>query len=67
VHLDLRYLLIAPDDDPCPADGESPVARWFSWDEADRVADESLRNALRAARPFAVEAGDALGHGRSSR
>jgi 8-oxo-dGTP pyrophosphatase MutT (NUDIX family) len=50
VHLDLRYLLLAPDDDPAPAPGESQVARWFTWDEADDVADESLRNALRAAR-----------------
>ncbi len=50
VHLDLRYLLLAPDDEPCPATGESPDARWFSWEEADAVADESLRNALRAAR-----------------
>ena len=49
VHLDLRYLLLAPDDDPAPAPGESQEARWFSWDEADAVADESLRNALRAA------------------
>ena len=29
---------------------ESQHARWFSWDEADDVADESLRNALRSAR-----------------
>jgi 8-oxo-dGTP pyrophosphatase MutT (NUDIX family) len=50
VHLDLRYLLFAPDDDPTPAPGESPEALWFTWDEADVVADESLRNALRAAR-----------------
>lgn len=50
VHLDLRYLLLAPDDEPCPATGESPEARWFSWEEADAVADESLHNALRAAR-----------------
>jgi 8-oxo-dGTP pyrophosphatase MutT (NUDIX family) len=50
LHLDLRYLLFAPDDEPCPATGESPDARWFSWEEADAVADESLRNALRAAR-----------------
>ena len=50
VHLDLRYLLLAPDDDPAPAPGESQEARWFSWDEAEAVADESLRNALRAAR-----------------
>ncbi len=50
VHLDLRYLLLALDDDPAPAPGESQVARWFSWDDANEVADESLRNALRAAR-----------------
>jgi 8-oxo-dGTP pyrophosphatase MutT (NUDIX family) len=50
LHLDLRYLLLAPDDDPAPAPGESQVARWFTWDEANEVADESLRNALRAAR-----------------
>jgi len=50
VHLDLRYLVLAPDDDPAPAPGESQEARWFSWDEAEAVADESLRNALRAAR-----------------
>jgi 8-oxo-dGTP pyrophosphatase MutT (NUDIX family) len=50
VHLDLRYLLTAPDDEPRPAPGESPDARWFTWEEADVVADESLRNALRAAR-----------------
>jgi 8-oxo-dGTP pyrophosphatase MutT (NUDIX family) len=49
-HLDLRYLLLAPGDDPSPAAGESPDARWFSWDEASAVADESLRHALRAAR-----------------
>ncbi len=52
VHLDLRYLLHAPDDDPSPRPGESPEARWFSWEEADAVADESLRNALRAARAY---------------
>jgi 8-oxo-dGTP pyrophosphatase MutT (NUDIX family) len=49
LHLDLRYLLLAPDDDPRPAAGESPEARWFSWEDAGVVADESLRNALRAA------------------
>jgi 8-oxo-dGTP pyrophosphatase MutT (NUDIX family) len=50
LHLDLRYRLLAPDDDPVPAPGESQEARWFSWEEADEVADQSLRNALRAAR-----------------
>ena len=33
-HLDLRYLLLGGDDDPHPPPGESPDARWYSWDEA---------------------------------
>ncbi len=49
-HLDLRYLLVAPDRDPAPPPGESPEARWFGWDEAGAVADEALLGALRAAR-----------------
>jgi 8-oxo-dGTP pyrophosphatase MutT (NUDIX family) len=57
LHLDLRYLLLAPDEEPCPATGESPDARWFSWDDADAVADESLRNALRAARVVVDQSG----------
>jgi 8-oxo-dGTP pyrophosphatase MutT (NUDIX family) len=49
-HLDLRYLLLAPDRDPAPPAGESPEARWFGWEEATAVADEALVGALRAAR-----------------
>ena len=49
-HLDLRYLLLAPDDDPAPPPGESPEARWFGWEEATAVADEALVGALRRAR-----------------
>ena len=49
-HLDLRYLLIAPDRDPSPPPGESPEARWFGWEEATAVADPALVGALRAAR-----------------
>ena len=48
VHLDLRYLLLAPDADPSPGPGESPEARWFSWPEAIAAADEGLAGALRA-------------------
>jgi 8-oxo-dGTP pyrophosphatase MutT (NUDIX family) len=56
-HLDLRYLLLAPDRDPNPPEGESPLARWYSWDDAVAVADEALRGALGVARaqPEAVE------------
>lgn len=50
VHLDLRYLLVARDVDPAPPAGESPHARWFSWEEAAEVADASLSGALAAAR-----------------
>jgi hypothetical protein len=49
-HLDLRYLLIAPTDDPHPLPGESPEARWYDWDEAVAIADEALAPALVIAR-----------------
>jgi len=49
-HLDLRYLLLAPDDDPSPLEGESPLARWFTWDEALALADDALRGALEVVR-----------------
>jgi 8-oxo-dGTP pyrophosphatase MutT (NUDIX family) len=47
VHLDLRYLLLAGDGDPCPAPGESPDVRWFTWPEALAIADAGLAGALR--------------------
>jgi 8-oxo-dGTP pyrophosphatase MutT (NUDIX family) len=49
-HLDLRYLLIAGDDDPHPPPDESPDARWYSWDEAIALADAALADALPVAR-----------------
>lgn len=49
-HLDLRYLLLGPDDDPAPAAGESPQVSWFTWEDAEARADEALVGALRAAR-----------------
>jgi len=54
-HLDLRYLLLGADDDPHPPPGESPDARWFSWDEATAVADAALVEALPLARAAAEE------------
>lgn len=51
VHLDLRYLLDAPDVAPAPPPGESPDVRWFSWEDAIAVADEALVDALRRVRP----------------
>jgi 8-oxo-dGTP pyrophosphatase MutT (NUDIX family) len=49
-HLDLRYLLLGADGDPHPPPGESPEARWRSWDEAAAEADEALVGALGIAR-----------------
>jgi 8-oxo-dGTP pyrophosphatase MutT (NUDIX family) len=49
-HLDLRYLLLGGDADPHPPPGESPEARWCSWDEAAALADEALAGALIVAR-----------------
>jgi 8-oxo-dGTP pyrophosphatase MutT (NUDIX family) len=49
-HLDFRYLLLAPDEDPAPPPDESPDARWYSWDEARSVADAALVGALDVAR-----------------
>lgn len=50
-HLDLRYLLLADDTrDPAPGEGESPHVRWFSWAEAQGVADPGLSGALLRAR-----------------
>lgn len=50
LHLDLRYLLEAGDEEPHAGRGESPQVRWFTWEEAAGVADASLSAALRAAR-----------------
>ncbi|HTT87545.1 MAG TPA: NUDIX domain-containing protein [Acidimicrobiales bacterium] len=49
-HLDLRYLLLAPDRDPAPPPGESPEARWYGWEEALALADPALVGALEVAR-----------------
>jgi 8-oxo-dGTP pyrophosphatase MutT (NUDIX family) len=50
LHLDLRYLLVADSDRLAPQPGESQRVAWFSWEEADAIADPSLRGALTAAR-----------------
>jgi 8-oxo-dGTP pyrophosphatase MutT (NUDIX family) len=52
-HLDLRYLLIGPDADPMPPEGESQHVRWFGWQEALAMDRDSLNGALRSARPEA--------------
>lgn len=50
VHLDLRYVLAAPDADPMPGPGESQDVRWFAWHEAEAITDDSLAGALRTVR-----------------
>ena len=50
VHLDLRYLLLGPDAEPAPPPGESQDVAWFTWEEAEAMADEALVGALRSAR-----------------
>ena len=50
VHLDLRYLVSAPDADPAPAPGESQDVAWFTWEDAADLADEALVGALAATR-----------------
>ncbi len=50
VHLDIRYLLVGPDAEPAPPPAESQDVRWFTWEEADAIADDSLVGALRSAR-----------------
>lgn len=65
IHLDLRYLLLGPDEDPAPPPGESPEARWYTWDEALAMADEALVGALEVARrqPEALALADPSGDG----
>jgi 8-oxo-dGTP pyrophosphatase MutT (NUDIX family) len=73
-HLDLRYFLMAPDEDPSPPPDESPEARWYAWDEALAVADAALVGALEVARtqpevpsgPGRDGDGSATGHDRSA-
>ncbi len=58
VHLDLCYLVTAPDEEPRPGPRESQEVAWFSWRAAESLADQALAGALRAAlRLTAVQAG----------
>lgn len=53
-HLDLRYLLVADDQDPAPPEGESQDVAWFGWDDARAVADPGLAGALAALQPVSL-------------
>ncbi len=54
-HLDVRYLLVADDEDPRPPAGESPDVRWFSWAEAIAMSDGGLSGILRSLHPADVD------------
>ena len=54
VHLDLRYLLIGPDQDPAPPAGESQQVGWFEWDDPLMNRD-SLVGAINASRSWLAE------------
>ncbi len=41
-HYDLRYLLVAPPDDPSPAPGEATDVFWFDFDAAIERAEPGL-------------------------
>jgi len=53
-HLDLRYLVVAPEGAPlAPAEGESERIRWFAWSELDGLGlDPGLVRALAKARRY---------------
>ena len=45
-HYDLRYLVLAPPDDPSPPQGESPDVYWFDFPAAKVRGEPSLGPAL---------------------
>ena len=49
-HFDVRFVVRAPKVTPTPGVGESPEVRWFSWNEAQAMADAGLVGALQATR-----------------
>lgn len=51
LHLDVRYLVLAPAGTPLrPPVGESQEVEWLTWETAAARGDESLTDALDAAR-----------------
>ena len=49
-HHDVRFVVVSAEVEPRPGDGESPEVRWFTWAEAESIADDGLVGALRATR-----------------
>jgi GNAT superfamily N-acetyltransferase len=50
-HLDLRYVVHAPDADPAPPAHESQDVQWFQWHRAIAIAEPGLEGILRALQP----------------
>jgi len=50
-HLDLRYLVEAPNQRPNPPADESQEVHWFHWHQAIAAADAGLEGILRALQP----------------
>jgi 8-oxo-dGTP pyrophosphatase MutT (NUDIX family)/predicted N-acetyltransferase YhbS len=57
-HLDLRFLLAAPDHDPCPPEGESPDARWWSFDELRSHHEPGISGIIDSLRTFTIRAAE---------
>ncbi len=55
-HLDLRFLLAVPDADPCPPEGESPDARWWSFDELRSHQEPGISGIIDSLRTFRIRA-----------
>ena len=53
-HLDLRFLFAVPDDDPNPPEGESPEARWWSWEELRTHSEPGISGIVDALRTFTI-------------
>jgi 8-oxo-dGTP pyrophosphatase MutT (NUDIX family) len=53
-HLDLRFLLSVPDDDPTPPEGESPEARWWSMHELSNHHEPGISGIIDALRSFTI-------------
>jgi 8-oxo-dGTP pyrophosphatase MutT (NUDIX family)/ribosomal protein S18 acetylase RimI-like enzyme len=51
-HLDLRFLLSAPDEDPNPPEGESPEARWWSSGELRTHREPGISGIINALRTY---------------
>jgi 8-oxo-dGTP pyrophosphatase MutT (NUDIX family) len=60
VHLDLRYLLLCDDAEPCPPADESQQVRWWELEEAIALGDPGLVDALQRLRRLR-ETGSSVG------